>query len=85
MLGVSLPFGGSGEPPVFYVQTPAFWVIVVLALIVLFLLAVAVVAAVLLIAFSRSRTRGNLTPCPDCGRRLSPSAETCPQCGRPMK
>jgi uncharacterized protein YneF (UPF0154 family) len=28
---------------------------------------------------------GNLTPCPDCGRMLSPLAPACPQCGRPTK
>ncbi len=25
-----------------------------------------------------------LSPCPDCGRFVSPKATTCPQCGRPL-
>ena len=60
-------------------------VIIVLALLVLVVFAIAVVAALVLIQFTRPRARGNLAPCPDCGRPLSPSAVTCPNCGRPMK
>lgn len=26
-----------------------------------------------------------LTTCPDCGKKISTSAEKCPECGRPMR
>ena len=26
-----------------------------------------------------------LTPCPECGRMVSPNAERCPGCGTPIK
>ncbi len=26
----------------------------------------------------------NLTPCPDCGQRVSRRAPNCPKCGRPL-
>jgi predicted amidophosphoribosyltransferase len=33
---------------------------------------------------SHSPAGASLSPCPDCGRPLSPLATTCPQCGRPL-
>ena len=31
------------------------------------------------------RRNADLPQCPDCGRRVSPVAESCPGCGRPLK
>ena len=31
------------------------------------------------------RRNAHLPQCPDCGRRVSPVAESCPGCGRPLK
>ncbi len=49
---------------------------------------VVVVGVVVAVVASRSRgggPAGNLIPCPDCGRMVSPHAVQCPQCGRPMQ
>ena len=50
---------------------------------------VAVLAVVAIMASSKSRSgvsaNADLSPCPDCGRGLSPLAVTCPNCGRPVK
>jgi hypothetical protein len=51
---------------------------------------VAVVAAVvvLLVVKLTQRNAGptnpNLRPCPDCGRMVSTSAQSCPGCGKPL-
>jgi hypothetical protein len=46
------------------------------------------VTVVLLVAKAARKNGGtanpNLRPCPDCGRKISTSAQTCPGCGRPL-
>ena len=42
------------------------------------------VGVVLLFFLGPRKPNPNLTPCPDCGRQVSRSAEACPGCGRPM-
>lgn len=29
--------------------------------------------------------KAGLVPCPDCGRQVSPRAQSCPNCGAPLK
>ena len=47
-------------------------------------LVVAVIVVVVVLAKKQGGAADNaLVPCPDCGRPISPLAESCPQCGRP--
>ena len=44
----------------------------------------AVVVVIVELAKKQRGTSGNgLVPCPNCGRQISPLAESCPECGRP--
>jgi hypothetical protein len=65
-----------------------FWELIILGLFCLLPMAAGVVVLVVLMQkknpASSASTGVVLTPCPDCGRKLSPQATTCPQCGRPL-
>jgi hypothetical protein len=66
------------------------WELVIIALTLLILISPAVIAVVVMLAVSRSSASSmpanpNLTPCPDCGNRVSRQATACPRCGRPLK
>jgi len=59
------------------------WLIVFVILLLFFAVPVAIVVIVLVLGRS-GKLSGNLVPCPDCNRLLSPLARTCPHCGRPL-
>jgi hypothetical protein len=66
--------------------------LLVVGAILLLLIGIPLLAAALVIVLVLRSSRGasqghaaaNLIPCPDCGRGLSPLAESCPGCGRPV-
>jgi hypothetical protein len=37
------------------------------------------------LAIRPQQAKADLIPCPDCGHRVSPRAESCPNCGGPLK
>lgn len=73
-----------------YFGMPGAFELMILGVIALFVVGVPVVVIVAVLASAKGRgthlhSMQSLVPCPDCGRALSPLAETCPNCGRPMK
>lgn len=68
-----------------FMPGPLELLIIALILLVPLLAVVGVVVAVVASRSRGGRPAGNLIPCPDCGRMVSPHAVQCPQCGRPMQ